>query len=84
MEIGVRELRDHLSRHLAEVRSGHTVTITDHGRPIARIVPIDALSPLERLRQQGVVRPASQRKMPAPQPVTAAGSVSDLIDDQRR
>ncbi|MEV5649163.1 type II toxin-antitoxin system prevent-host-death family antitoxin [Nocardia sp. NPDC052254] len=81
MEIGVRELRDHLSQHLAEVRSGHTVTVTDHGRPIARIVPVDALSPLERLRQQGAVRPASQRKMAAPEPIPAAGSVSDLIDE---
>ncbi|MDX6294503.1 MAG: hypothetical protein QOH50_3578, partial [Kribbellaceae bacterium] len=41
MSIGIRELRDGLSRHLAEVRAGHTITITDHGRPIARIVPID-------------------------------------------
>ncbi|MFF0501050.1 type II toxin-antitoxin system Phd/YefM family antitoxin [Nocardia aobensis] len=84
MEIGVRELRDHLSRHLAEVRAGHTVTVTVHGRPIARIVPIEALSPLERPRQQGIVRPASQRKVPAPEPVTTAGSVSDLIDEHRR
>jgi prevent-host-death family protein len=29
--VGIRELRDHLSQHLAEVREGHTVTITDHG-----------------------------------------------------
>lgn len=84
MEIGVRELRDHLSQHLAEVRSGHTVTVTDHGRPIARIVPVDVLSPLERLRQQGAVRPASQRKMPVPEPIPVAGSVSDLIDEHRR
>ncbi|WP_084512155.1 type II toxin-antitoxin system Phd/YefM family antitoxin [Nocardia mikamii] len=83
MEIGVRELRDHLSRHLAEVRAGHAVAVTVHGRPIACIVPIDALSPLE-LRQQGIVRPASQRKMPASEPVPTAGSVSDLIDEQRR
>ena len=39
--VGIRELRDGLSRHLAEVRAGRTVTVTDHGRPVARIVPID-------------------------------------------
>ena len=49
VDIGIRELRDGLSRHLAEVRSGRTITITDHGRPIARIVPIDQPTALERL-----------------------------------
>ena len=39
--VAIRELRDGLSRHLAEVRAGRTVPVTDHGRPVARIVPID-------------------------------------------
>jgi len=34
MDVGVRQLRDELSRHLAEVRDGATITVTDHGRPI--------------------------------------------------
>jgi prevent-host-death family protein len=76
MEIGIRELRDGLSKHLAAVRSGRTVTVTDHGKPVARIV--------ERLRAEGRVRPAQRRKRPAPEPVAAAGTVSDLVGDQRR
>ncbi len=84
MDVGVRELRDGLSRHLAEVRSGRTVTITDHGRPIARIVPIAAPSPLERLVASGRVQPARRRKGKAPEPVAARASVSDLVADQRR
>ena len=42
MDIGIRELRDGLSRHLASVREGHTITVTDHGKPIARIIPVDS------------------------------------------
>jgi prevent-host-death family protein len=56
--VGVRQLRDGLSRYLAEVRAGHTVTITDHGRPIARIVPVDEPIPLERLTSEGGVQRA--------------------------
>lgn len=37
--VGVRELRDGLSRHLARVREGTEITVTDHGKPIARLVP---------------------------------------------
>lgn len=83
MNIGVRELRDGLSRHLAEVRSGRTLTVTDHGRPVARIVPIDRLTALERLSAEGRVQPARVRKRSAPSPVAASGLVSDLVADQR-
>jgi prevent-host-death family protein len=82
--VGVRQLRDGLSRYLAEVRAGHTVTITDHGRPIARIVPVDEPIPLERLTSEGGVQRARQRERSAPRPVEAFGTVSDLVAEQRR
>ena len=82
--VGIRELRDGLSRYLAQVRAGRTVTVTDHGRPVARIVPVDELSPLERLIAEGLVQPARQRERSAPQPVEASGTVSDLVAEQRR
>jgi len=84
MNVGVRELRDGLSRHLAQVRAGRTVTVTDHGQPIARIVPLGRPSRLEQLVAEGRVRLPGQRKGPAPKPVVATGSVSDLVAEQRR
>lgn len=84
MSIGVRELRDGLSRHLAEVRAGHVIVVTDHGKPIARIVPIDQPTALERLIEEGRVTPARQRRRSTPQPIKTAGTVSDLVADQRR
>ncbi len=84
MNVGVRELRDGLSRHLATVREGHTITVTDHGRPVARIVPVEVPSKLERLIAEGRVTPAGRRKGPRPTPVPAEGMVSDLIEQQRR
>lgn len=38
--IGVRALRQHASRYLAQVAAGETIEVTDRGRPVARIVPI--------------------------------------------
>lgn len=83
MEIGIRELRDTLSRRLADVRSGHIVTITDHGRPVARIVPVDIPTRLEQLRAEGRVTSATSRKQPSPEPISTVGPVSDLVADQR-
>ncbi|MGI8414619.1 MAG: type II toxin-antitoxin system Phd/YefM family antitoxin [Nakamurella sp.] len=71
-------------RHLAEVRAGRTVTITDHGRPVARIVPVDAPNALERLIDEGRVEMARAMKRPAPTPIKTGSPVSDLIGDQRR
>ena len=81
--VGVRELRDGLSRYLAEVRTGQTVTVTDHGKPIARIVPVDRPTALERLVADGVVQPPTRRKGPLPEPVQIQGTVSDLVGEQR-
>ena len=39
--VGCNEARTHLPRLLGRVEKGETITITKHGRPIARIVPAD-------------------------------------------
>ncbi|MFB9611859.1 type II toxin-antitoxin system Phd/YefM family antitoxin [Kutzneria kofuensis] len=57
MNVGIRELRDGLSRYLAEVRRGHTLTVTDRGRPIALIMPVQQPTTLNQLIADGVVRP---------------------------
>ncbi|MFL6183937.1 MAG: type II toxin-antitoxin system Phd/YefM family antitoxin [Actinomycetes bacterium] len=38
MEVGVRELRNHLSRYLHRMRYSDEVVVTDRGRAIARVV----------------------------------------------
>jgi prevent-host-death family protein len=81
--VGIKDLRDSLSRHLSEVRAGRTVTVTDHGRPVARIVPVDRPTALERLIAEGVVQPARSVKRPAPEPLDVGSTVSDLVPDER-
>lgn len=82
--IGIRELRDGLSRHLAEVREGAEIVVTDHGKPIARILPYGKESGLERLIREGVARPPIAPRRPLPERVKADGTVSDLVAEQRR
>jgi prevent-host-death family protein len=42
--IGAYEAKTHLSRLLDEVAEGETITITKHGKPVARLVPPDQQS----------------------------------------
>jgi prevent-host-death family protein len=37
--VGVRELRQNLSRYLERVKEGETLTVTERGREVARLVP---------------------------------------------
>ena len=82
MRIGQRGLWNGLSRCLAHARAGHTVTVTDHGVP--RIISIGMPSALDRLIADGRATPANQPKRPAGRRVTTAGTVSDLVAEQRR
>lgn len=84
MSVGIKELRDGLSRYLTAVRSGHTLTVTEHGRPVARIVPVGVPTSLERLVAEGRVIQPKHPKRPSRPPIQAAGTVSDLVGDQRR
>ena len=82
--IGIRALRDALSKHLAAVAEGATITVTNQGRPVARIVPIDAQTPLERLVAEGVVTLPQRSKRPAPEPVLADVALSEYVLADRR
>lgn len=45
----------------ATVRDGEEITITDHGKPVAKLVPINEKSPLERSIAEGAVTPPENR-----------------------
>lgn len=76
--VGIRELRDSLSRHLASVRDGAEITVTDHGKPVARIVPAGDTTYL-RLLESGRMRLAEHPDVALPRR-RAVGPISDLIE----
>lgn len=57
--IGVRELRQQASRYLRQVERGDAIEVTDHGRPVARLVPIPRSSRVETLLATGQLSPSA-------------------------
>lgn len=57
--VGVRELRQNLSRYLTEVKEGESFIVTERGREVARLTPSGpADSPLARLvAERGATMP---------------------------
>src|SRR3954471_14053256 len=84
VEVGVRELRNNFSRYLDRVRDGEELVVTDRGRAIARMLPVETERVLDRLIAEGVVTRAKQPKRQANKPLKIKGTVSDLVADQRR
>jgi prevent-host-death family protein len=59
--VGLRELRHHTSDVIARVRRGETIEVTEHGTPVARLVPIERPERpaiLARLEAEGRLRRA--------------------------
>ena len=86
IEVGVRDLRDHLSRWLGQVKNGRDLVITEHGRPVARLTSASGGSKLAAMIAAGAVTPASAPAEPAdayPRP-RPSKSVADLVAEQRR
>ena len=83
--VGVRDLRDHLSRYLDEVRDGGELVVTEHGRPIARILPAAVVPDrLTELIAAGSARSPQSKRRKLPAAVRGVGSLSDLVAAQRR
>ena len=85
VEVGVRALRDDLRRWLQVARE-RDVVITDRGRPVARLVPVDRHPGLEQLAADGLLTLPERPATPSSgwKRARAAGSVSDLVTEQRR
>lgn len=46
---GIREARQDFTGLLEDVRNGREVVITEHGRPVARLVPVTRRKPFPNL-----------------------------------
>jgi prevent-host-death family protein len=86
LEVGIRDLRDQLRRWLAAVERGEEVTVTQRGKPIARLIGVSSPPALDRLIAAGVVTPAKRprRQDRTHAKIVAKGTVSDLVGEQRR
>jgi prevent-host-death family protein len=60
-QVGVRELRQNLSRYLVQVKAGESFVVTERGREVARLTPSGPIdSPIARLAaDRGATMPSA-------------------------
>ena len=83
-QVGVREHRQQASKVLDVVKSGETVEVTEHGDPIALIVP-RPLDPRDALVAAGLLTPAKTDRpiRPPTKRLPAGQTTQDLLDESR-
>ncbi len=89
IHVGVRELKNRLSEYLAHVKAGEEIIITEHKKPVARIVPPERSVPeaITNLVREGsaswsglkpgmalAVKPGDKRAI----------TISDIVIEDRR
>lgn len=85
--IGVRDLKTHLSRHLQTVKQGGMLVITEHGKPIGRILPFvgNAHSRTQELIESGLAAWSGEKAMVAESGpvITGTRTLADLLLEDR-
>ncbi|HXP20770.1 MAG TPA: type II toxin-antitoxin system prevent-host-death family antitoxin [Streptosporangiaceae bacterium] len=77
--VGLRDLRHHTSEVLARVRHGETVDVTEHGRLIARIVPVGEREPTPILARLVATGRATLARRPGYRPRMRPGDGTDTL-----
>src|SRR2546430_17058003 len=75
--VGLRDLRHHTSEVLARVRHGETIDVTEHGRLIARIVPVGEREPTPILARLVASGRATLARRPGYRPRMRQGDGTD-------
>ena len=87
----ISKLKAHLSDYLNQVKAGSEILITDHGKPVARIVPLsrqkNLRESLAKIEKQGLIKLGSG-KLPKdfwtmPKPEDPKGLIRSALLEER-
>jgi prevent-host-death family protein len=85
--VGIRELKARLSAYIRQIKAGSTLTITERGTPVGRIVPLSPTveARVQRLVEAGLIAWSGRKLTPLAPVARARGqrTVSDLLLEDR-
>lgn len=84
MDVGVRELKQHLSEYLDRAAAGEIIRVTDRGEPKALLGPLVGAGRLQLGIDEGWIRPpAVGGGLPPTERFRAGARVLDVVQDDR-
>ena len=86
--IGIRELKENISRYMKKVKTGERIIVTDRKKEIAIIMPLEGKANVEKiyqLIQRGIACWSGGKPKGMPTRIVSMGkSVSDAVIENRR
>ncbi len=86
--VGIRELKQNLSRYIQKVKLGERIVITDRKKEVAVLLPLNMVSEddrLLRLVQNGIANWSGKKPSSLSSRIISKGkSVSDAVIEDRR
>jgi len=82
-DVGVRELKQHLSEYLDRAARGERLLVTERGRPKALPGPLPGRARVDEGIEQGWIRPGSGDKLSPICRVRSTGRISDSLAEDR-
>ena len=86
--IGIRELKENLSRYMKKVKAGERIIVTDRKKEVAIIIPLEKKDKEEKifqLTQRGIACWSGGKPTGMPSRIASRGkSVSDAVIEDRR
>ena len=82
-DVGVRELKQHLSEYLERAARGESLTVTDRGRPKAILGPLPGRDRIEQGIAEGWITPGAGGPLPPVEPRRGRMSVADALAEDR-
>ncbi len=83
MDIGIRELKAHLSEYVGRAADGEAIVVTDRGRPVARLLPLHDDLVFQRGIDEGWIEPARLTRLEPIPRVTAPVPSLAMLDEDR-
>jgi prevent-host-death family protein len=86
----VSQTKNQLSALLDQVRQGETVVITDHDRPVAKLIAMDApdsMTEIGLLERKGIIRRGkgvASKLNPPLRPKGGASALAALLDERNQ
>ena len=83
MDVGVRELKQHLSEYLERAARGETIRVTDRGQPKAILGPVPGHGRLALGIAEGWIRGAEESEPVAVPRAQGGRSIAEVIGEDR-
>ena len=82
-DVGVRELKQQLSKYLRRAEQGEVIRVTDRGTPKAILGPLPGAGRLEAGIAEGWITPGSGKRLQPVVRVQGRRSISDVLAEDR-